>query len=294
MTMNDVVNFDYFFDDAGNFDLKFKPVSRPMLEWNEEVSETTKRIAQLTDRPIYLCMSGGIDSEIIAREFLKNNIKFKGITLRHIKGTNLHDVNYAINFCKEYNVELEVFPFDFEDFVINKIPQQIEQGYNSWRTFRHQQIFLLDLIERKGGTAVMGGGQSPFFTIDNEINWNWKSDEFMCLDWLKRNNAVHFPYFYWQNSELFGSYFNQGLIAHLLADPDYFLNHNSYNNVSVEKMLVCHKYWPDMVRRRKYDGFENVTGKPISLDYIVPRRLAMGELKEKSIPVSEIKRQLGI
>jgi hypothetical protein len=116
----------------------------------------------------------------------------------------------------------------------------------------------------------------------------------MCLDWLKRNDALHFPYFYWQNPEIFASYFTQGLIAYLLTDPSYFLNHNLYNNASVEKMLVCHKYWPDMVRRRKYDGFENITGKPLSLNHIVPRRKAMGELKELSLTVTEIKKQLGI
>jgi hypothetical protein len=291
--MQDVVNFDYTFDDTGNFNLQFNPVSRPVLEWNQEVSETTKKIANLTDKPIYLCMSGGIDSEIIAREFLKNKIPFKALTLRHIKGTNDHDINYAVDFCKSAGVELEVYPFDFEDFVINKIPQYISQGYKSWRTFRFQQLFLFDLIESKGGTAVLGGGQSPFFTENRVINWNWKSDELICLDWLKKNDKLHFPYFYWQNPEIFAAYFNQGLISYLLTDPDYFLNHHAYSNVSVEKMLVCHKYWPDMVRRRKYDGFEMLPGTPI-VDHITRRRKVMGELTEKSIPVSEIKKQLRI
>ncbi len=290
--MKDIVNFDYLYTDDGSFDIKFKPVTRELLDWKQEVYETAKRIRSLTDKPLLLCMSGGVDSEIVARAFLENNIEFTALSLRHTKGTNAHDVNWAIKFCNERNVNHISFDFDFEDFVINKIPKYIEQGYRTWRTFRFQQLFLFELAESMGYTAVLGGGPSPFFTKNGDICLNFKIDEFMCLDWLKNNNQKHFPYFFWQNSEIMAAYFNQGLIKFLLSDPAYFVS--VWPTTSPEKATVYHKYWPDMPRRLKYDGFEKITGTELALKYIVPRRVELGEPRDKNVPVNLIKQQFGI
>ncbi len=143
-----------------------------------------------------------------------------------------------------------------------------------------------------GYTAVLGGGPSPFFTKNGDICLNFKIDEFMCLDWLKNNNQKHFPYFFWQNSEIMAAYFNQGLIKFLLSDPAYFVS--VWPTTSPEKATVYHKYWPDMPRRLKYDGFEKITGTELALKYIVPRRVELGEPRDKNVPVNLIKQQFGI
>ena len=290
--MKDIVNFDYSYTADGTFDIKFKPVTRPLLGWKQEVYETAKQIRSLADRPLFLCMSGGIDSEVVARAFIENNIEFTALSLRHIKGTNNHDVDWAIKFCRDRNLKHIVIDFDFEDFVINKIPKYIEQGYVTWRTFRFQQLYLFELAESLGYTAVLGGGPSPFFTVDGEICLNFKIDEFMCLDWLKNNNQKHFPYFYWQNSEIMASYFSQGLINFMLTDPEYFVT--VWPTTSPEKLTVYHKYWPEMPRRMKYDGFEKITGTDLALNYIVPRRQKLGEVVSRNVPVRLIKSQFGI
>jgi hypothetical protein len=291
--MNNIVNFfNYSYNDDGTFDLKFTPISRPLLSFKEEVGETAKKIGQSTDNPIVLCMSGGIDGEIVARAFIENKIEFTVLSLRHIDGANDHDITFAIDFCKTNNITQKIVEFDFKNFIITKIPDYIDQGYVTWRAFRCQQLYLFELVEEMGATAVLGGGPSPFFTIDDEICLNFKSDEFMCLEWLRKNNKTHFPYFFWHNPEIMASYFKEDLINFMLSDPSYFVN--VWLNTSYEKMTVYHKYWTDMPRRRKFDGFENIRGTDWARINIDPLRKSVGELKEKYIPISTIRSQLGI
>ena len=61
------------------------------LDWLAETRRTARRIAERTTKPIYLCMSGGIDSEVAAEAFLAEKIPFTALTLSY-KGINDHDI----------------------------------------------------------------------------------------------------------------------------------------------------------------------------------------------------------
>lgn len=291
--MDHVLNFfKYKYLPDGSFDLTFNHISRPLLSFPDEVDETAKKIRSLTDKPILLCLSGGIDGEVVARSFIKNKIEFTALSLRHVEGTNEHDIGHAINFCKKNNIKHKIVPFDVKKFVLEHMQNYINQGYVTWRIFRFMQLHLFKIADEMHCTAVLGGGPAPFFTVNGEICLRFQSDEFMCVEWLRKNDRLHFPYFFWQNPEIMASYYKQDLINFLLADPSYFVN--VWPDVSYEKMTVYHKYWPDLVRRRKFDGFESVRGTEWMIQNHVPIRNRVGELKEKYIPMSIVKSQLGI
>lgn len=291
--MIDIVNFTYSYTDSDrNFDIKFKPVTRPLMPWVDEISNTLKTIRASTDKPLFLCLSGGIDGELIARACLQNNIYFEVITLRHIKGTNAQDISYAIDFCKKYNLKHHIIDFDIEKFIIEEIPQYISQGYVSWRPFRFQQIRLFEIAESMGGVALLGGGDQQYATIDGTICVNFKDDFFMCLEWLRRNNKTHFPYVFMQNPEIFAAYMQIDLINFLLNDPSFFVSVKY--NIVLEKITVYHRYFPDMPRRRKLTGFESFPETALFKNYVFKREQDMGGLRELEIPVSTMKQQLGI
>jgi asparagine synthetase B (glutamine-hydrolysing) len=48
------------------------PKAGQLLPWKEQIADTVKSIYKTTSKPIMICLSGGIDSEIIAREFLES------------------------------------------------------------------------------------------------------------------------------------------------------------------------------------------------------------------------------
>ncbi len=289
----DNVNFTYTLNSDHTFEMSFNPIRRPLQDWKTELALTAKNIRNLTDKPIFICLSGGIDGEVIARTFLQEGIEFTALTLRHTAGTNEHDVSYSMKFCEFYNVPHKIVDFDLEDFITNKIPKYIEQGYCTWRTFRYQQIYLFELAESLGGTAILGGGEQVYRTIDNEICLSFKSDFFMCLEWLKNNNKFHFPFFHMQNPELFASYLDDKLIKFMHSDPSYFIN-TWDNDASYDKMFVYHRNWPKMKRRKKFNGLENLKNNEPLFNLIQNRKQELGEPVLQNIPVSVIRKQLGI
>ena len=67
----------------------------------KEAQRAAKIISDYGDT--VLCLSGGVDSEMMARVFLSCGIKFKVAILRFKNDLNLYDIRYAVSFCDFYN-----------------------------------------------------------------------------------------------------------------------------------------------------------------------------------------------
>lgn len=279
--------FDYSFD--GQFSITFNPCTRNPQAWNDEVNNTARAIAASTDKPLYVLMSGGIDSEMVGRAFLDNGIKFKALTLKHTQGTNSHDTRWADVFCKEHNIEQEILELDTSqlDYIIEKY---INQGYYSTNIYHYMQLYILEHLEKLGGFGVGGAGEQIYYTVNNIIYLKVNPSYTLGREWCKNNNTWHQFWFSLDNPEIYASYMQIDIIDMLLQKPKYFVNHHF---ASVEKMLVLHQNWPDMKRRGKFSGFEN-----IQMNYRSPKeqllRQRFPNLVDLYIPVTTAKTQLGI
>lgn len=284
------VNFTYFYINAPDvkigkrFGMTFKPVRRSVGSWKTELINTAKRIGKASKKPLYLCLSGGIDSEVMALAFIEAKIPFKVLTLKHQTDTNIHDISYAERFCQDNNLEQIFVEFDPSTFY-----QKYISDYRSVSIFRYLQLLILETVESLGGTAVLGGGEQVYYTIDDKIYIKYDPGFVLPLEWCKKNKTIHYPYFHMHNSELLASYMQLDIISMLLDNPFYFKNHHF---MSIEKILVYNGYWPNMARRTKYNGFEQIKEQ---------RKLTEIILKEKHrdivpmyIPISIVKQQLGI
>ena len=155
--MNNIAfEYEYKFD---KLNLKFKPLSREVGTLYDELLSTVRFIRSSTDKPIMVCLSGGIDSEIICRAFLKAGIEFSVVTARHKNRTNDFDIQHARNFCKEFNIPMRIVELDTEDYFVNRVEQHISNGYKSLNIYRYFQLFMLETIESLGGCAVIGSGE---------------------------------------------------------------------------------------------------------------------------------------
>lgn len=286
--MSNLVNFDYSYENG--FDINFHPLKRNLYNWYDEVYNTSLEIYKSTKKPIYVCFSGGIDSEVIVKTFIKNKIPFKVFIVKHNNSTNDHDIWHAITFCKENKLEFVISRIDFEDFLKNKIFEYAEKGYRAIRIFRYFQLFILEQIESMGGCAVLGSGEQVYCNIDNEICINMEQGHTMSLDWCKNNNTKHYPYYFMHNSELYASYMKLDLIELLLKTPSYFTNHR--DNMSTEKMIIYHKFWPEMKRRNKFHGFEKIL--EIKNDTESKLRMMFPDIVPKFFPINKIKEQMNL
>src|SRR5438874_953783 len=82
----------------------FDPCTRHSQTWKEEIYSAARAIANKTKKPIWICSSGGIDSEVACRAFFDQGINFSVLTIEHEAGTNSHDISYAINWCRARGV----------------------------------------------------------------------------------------------------------------------------------------------------------------------------------------------
>jgi hypothetical protein len=271
------------------FSVKFNPCTRTPQSWSVEVNNTAKSIAASTNKPLYVLMSGGIDSEMVARSFISNNIKFKALTLKHKQQTNYHDTWWADEFCSKHNISQEVLELDLYQFD-DMIEKYITQGYKSTNIYHYMQLFLLEQLENLGGFGVGGAGEQIYYTIDNEIHLRINPSYTLGRQWCKNNNAWHQLWFSLDNPEIYASYLQIDIVDFLLQRPEYFKSHHG---ASTEKILVLHREWPEMKKRNKFSGFEK-----IQVQYRIPKenslKMRFPELQDLCMPLTTVKSQLGI
>lgn len=291
-----MIAFDFNYHNIPNstiderFKVKFKPISRQLFSWKEELIITAKTIQQTNKKPIYVLLSGGVDSEIVCRLFLELGINFKAITIKYKNKLNDYDVYFATKFCRENNIEQKIVELDAEHFFTKGFEQYINQGYRCTNLFFYQQLFLFEIVEELGGFGVSGEGDQSYYTINNTIHLKYNPNSKILFDWCENNKTEHQIQFNCSTPEIMASWMKIDLIDFLLQRPEYFINH--YVD-STEKILIYHREWPEMQRRNKGTGFELMEHrirKPIEHKL----KLRFPDIENLYIPVKDIKQQLGI
>jgi len=271
--------------------INFKKISRPIKSWEEEAVSNARYIKSKTDKPIIVALSGGIDSEVVCRSFLRAGIDFSVLTIKHKNNSNEHDITYAEHFCKTFNIKQTIIDGDpFILFGNDNIENYIGHGYIANNIFRYLQLFLLKTIHEMGGCAVLGGGEQLYRNVDDVICLKYTEDFLLTLEWIKNNNTLHFPYFFQTTPEMMSSYLEHELVKLLTSNPKYYRCPEN-SGFSPEKVIIYHSAFSDMDRRRKYHGFENIVDFRLKQQKMLSDRFPQ---KILHIPISSIKLELGI
>jgi hypothetical protein len=302
---NQSLAFTYTYSNATNdpveerFQLNFSPVRRPLLPWKDEVYNTVKTIAANSTKPLYVAMSGGIDSEIIAKALLENSIPFSAITLEYADKLNSHDIQYAKDFCKEHSIHQEIVTVDPHYLYTTKMEEYINQGYHARNLYRYLQLFIVETVENLNGTVILGAETQAYYLLDNKLHIRYSTEIVNTIDWCNNRNTDHCINFFLHNPELYASYLLLPSVASVLNSPEQCHNdvrQDQLKNVpsgsSPEKELAYRSVWPDLIKRPKYNGFENLRNlRNITQNILRARFLDVGYVY---IPVETIKTQLGI
>lgn len=277
------------------FWVKFQSCRRQPLSWKEEVYAAARKIAENTRKPIWVCMSGGIDSELVAQAMIDQDIPFSVLTIAHKEGTNEHDIRYARKWCADHGIRPKVVETDMQRLLTEDMSAYIRQGYVSSQAFRYFQLRLFEMVEELGGYAVLGGGEQLFLcekgmptgSID-DVYLGFDVGYAAPLEWCRRQNTSHQPYFYFSTPELCLSYLKMPVVSACLSNPEVFRHPL---NCYFLKILAYQGAWPRLRTRQKYTGYENVW----DLDKQACERLR-AEFGERiqlcRIPVRDFERQL--
>lgn len=267
--------------------LRFQSARRAPVDFKKEIELATLHIRDIARKPIWVCFSGGIDSELICQSFLDLGIPFQVLTIRHSRGTNRDDIEWAVKWCESHGVAQTILPFDADLFFSDYIPKKMESGFYSPCPFRFFQLFLMEHIESLGGFGVLGVGEQRYF-LDEK-----KNEAFLDLDsglhWVQKYAGDrHVPFFFYSTPEIMLSYMEAPQVAMTLQHPE-ILAHKE--NVFLLKRMVYQTYFPHLATRDKLDGWEGV-----ALEFAVARsrlqKKANGRPQYFQITAKELERQL--
>jgi len=127
------------------------------------------------NKPLYLCFSGGVDSEVVANTLLRNGIEFIPFILE-IENTNQAEAWFAHYWCKKNNVTPLVYQMSAQEFE-NKVLPYLNLIKNTYQNGTIVNLWMADYINNLGGYCVTAVG---------DINFDWDNKVFFnnIVDWI--------------------------------------------------------------------------------------------------------------
>lgn len=252
--------FDITLTDT-RFEINFRPPEKKPADWYQELINAA-RLYHSIERPIYLGLSGGIDSEIIAKLFIQEGVKFTPLILEYHYGgkvINEHDIQYAKKFCENNKIEPLIHHVRVDKLLMMFFDEQYYPYYRVSGVYQFVQIYLVNLVESMGGFLVMGSGVQTW-SYDRCLKFKVYSVYFNIYEYMNDRNIIHWPSFFWTTPELIKSYTEIPIVQKYFKNPKNFKFKNHSENL---KKLVYHEFFPDITPREKYHGYENFTKIPL-------------------------------
>lgn len=224
--------------------------------YKQELYRTADLIYQDYKSDIALFLSGGTDSEIVARNFVDIGIKPKCFVIKFKDDYNSSDVNEAIDLAAELDLDLNIIDFDVKDFLYSG--EATEFG----RELQCTQITYLMVyhsIKKIGMPSVMGGE----VFLKRNINTD-PSTWIYCIRENEDASAMRFSLKF--NLPLVNEYFSYTpeLLLYYLEDPDItnlVTTKYNYKLTSVSsKNAILKRLVPKIRVRKKTHGFERLLG----------------------------------
>lgn len=269
----------YNFDEQGHpLWVTFGPCASQPKSFDIEMAVAAKKIANAATKPIYVAMSGGIDSELVARTMVQEKIPFTPLILKYDNDVNKMDIAYAFEFCKQHNLTPEVPTLDIVSF----FQGSVETPYILANCAHIMHMHLMRYAASKGGMAVIAVGEQRYERIDGKIVIPVPIERIAVTHFMQAEQVEGVSAFYCYTPELMLSILLEAK-AHGFENMDKFA-HNI-------KDTLYHKFWPDLTHRPKYSGFENVEQERLKAQRILRKKYG-SKVAKYTIPIFEFEHQL--
>lgn len=199
--------------------------------------------------------SGGVDSELILRAYLKIGVNPEVFIVRYENDLNIHDISYAVVICDILGVKYNIVDFDLQKFYENDAEAIADQAQiDTAKMLPH-----LKFSECASGLIIVGDSDTSWIRTDSDYSkkgtWVIRDYEFdLGLDKysiLHSRTAIH-GWWRWTPG-LVLSYTQLNWFKQLTNDE--FPGKLGVNST---KMLGFREQFPDLIPRPKYTGFERI------------------------------------
>jgi hypothetical protein len=238
------------------FNTYYGKSSTPILTFREEVlaaaSSTMEHYPNL--RPSIL-FSGGVDSEIVLRSYLKIGANPKVYIIRYENDYNIYDVSYAVTICSLLNVDYTIVDFNLQKFYENDAEKISELA----QICRPRALPYCKFIELIDGLPILGEGD-PYWvrlTDDYTVKGKWRFRELETfIGWYKyalylnKDSVVQF--FKWTPGIVLSH--TKLIWLKKLVNDEYY----GRMGTNSTKIIGYREIYPDLIERKKQTGFEKI------------------------------------
>lgn len=224
--------------------------------WLAEQYKTADIIYKEFGKDLVVMFSGGTDSEIVLRSFLKIGITPRCCFINFIGDYNIEDRIVAEKTCHDLNVKLEVLDFDILDYYNSG------QAHEFAGNIQCRQIAYLTVyhwINKLQAPSVMGG--EMFLRRHTDITsgkWYYvirENEDGSAMRFTLKYNVPLVNEWFSYTPEMMGYYLEHPKIHQLITDRfNYKLASVSSKNAILKSLM------PEIVDKVKTHGYEKLMG----------------------------------
>ena len=134
------------------------PIKPSVTDFTIASDQTAKLIAN-TYQNLYICLSGGLDSEYVAKVFLRNKIPFTAIIICTME--NIGEVWFAKHFCDKNNISPIILDYTTcENFYLSKL-LQFGKELKLRSSIALTTHLAAEFVKKTNGSLITGAGE-PF------------------------------------------------------------------------------------------------------------------------------------
>lgn len=247
--------------DTKEFTINYnKKISKPLPSYKDALLYNARLMREMYNEPFDVCLSGGIDSEVVVRAFKELKIKHNTVIFRLENNYNYRDVQSAVELCTQLNVSYKIIDFNIQNFFENDAHDLFQQTFIS-KAARLPRLRWIDMLDN---IPVFGDGE-PYWKREKKDDFSTKSkwelilgeEGYSCSIYGKTSNRTVIGDWYEYTPELLLSYNYVPIVQKLLNDeiPGKISCYSSRAEI--------HKHiWSDIIYKPKLVGYEGIDGKP--------------------------------
>jgi hypothetical protein len=265
------------FGDSENFSVKYRSPRRKVNSLRDEFNNDALEISK-TYGPVYIGFSSGVDSQIITRCFLDNDLDCDFVFL-HVKDVNNLELERVIECEKYYGIEVKKYFLDINQFKEEwikrsqtEVPRSMHQYQFEWLSKTLSGNIPI-VTQGANEPAVIGGWHRGLRTSEHNrpvsIYHNYEEGSLQRKRLMEKfRPVIDFPFspeaitsYYTENSfKNFSKNINyfietDSIISHLSKDSDYYRHKLGYFNLFA-KPFIKGNYFKDIIWHGKLSGNE--------------------------------------